>query len=72
MQDKPEILSINDILDAEADPDDFIFVINAEGELKFVFVPGDTENQDQQVPQSALAILKLFGIDGFDENRVLH
>ena len=72
MQDKPEILSINDILDGEADPEDYIFVINSAGELKFVFVPGDTNNEDPEVPESALAILKLFGIDGLDENRVLH
>ena len=72
MQDEPDILSINDIIDAEANPDDFIFVLNAEGGLKFVFVPGDPEDIKQQVPDSALAILKLFGIDGFDETRVLH
>lgn len=47
----------------EISDDDYGFILDAEGNLKSVFIPEDYD----EIPEKVYAIFKLFGIEDIDE-----
>ena len=54
-----EDIDEDDFLDS-IDAEDFVFVINNEGDLKTLVLPDEFDNKD--IPQNITAILKVFGV----------
>ena len=55
-----EIITLEDVLGDEADPTDFLFVVNKDGDLKALFMPHESSLQD--APKEIMKILDVFGI----------
>lgn len=60
-----EDISEDDFLDS-IDAEDFVFVINHEGLLKTLVLPDEFNNNE--IPKSITAILRVFGVDNFNPN----
>lgn len=62
---------IHEEIDETPDPNDFGFIISADGELKSIMYPA---NLMEEPPEEIKMILEIFGIDNFEtlEGRVLH
>lgn len=52
-----------DEYDSEITGDDYVFILDSDGNLKSVLVPEDYE----EIPESVLAIFEVFGITDEDE-----
>ena len=62
-----------DEYDSEITSDDYVFILDADGNLKSVLVPEEYE----EIPDSVFAIFEIFGIDDPEEvhsrlGRVVH
>ena len=58
-----EDIDENDFLDS-IDAEDFVFVINHEGNLKTLVLPDEFDNKD--IPKNITAILNVFGVDSLN------
>lgn len=63
-----EDTSEDDFLDSIGE-EDFVFVLDRDGQLKTMLLPEEYENTE--MPENLSKVLKVFGISGL-EHRVLH
>ena len=60
-----EDISEDDFLDS-IDAEDFVFVINNEGNLKTLVLPDEFNNNE--IPKSITAVLSMFGVENLSPN----
>lgn len=65
-------VDFDDVYEQEIEDDDFGFIVDANGDLKSVFLPDNMSVSD--LPESVQKIFELFGIDDPDrlDNTTIH
>lgn len=63
---------IDDLVNQEIEPDDYVFIVSADGELKSVLLP---DTVPFKTPKNIAKILKMFGIydvEGLNKDVTIH